>query len=560
MKRKIMTVMLSALLAFCALGATGCNNLFIDGGEEIDPTKTQLYVSNYNGDVGTDWLYEVEERFEKLYENTSFEEGKTGVQVLVNPHKFMRADLERELEGASLDDVYFAEHAFYASWADKGLLLDISDIVKEDLSEFGESGTIEDKLSDAKKNMLTSTHYDITNRKGDGKYYGLPHYEGFQGVSYNVKIFDAYELYYNTDGKIIGATDTANKTKSAGPDGVLGNGDDGLPASLEQFARLCGYMESINIKPFIWTGMYNEYFNILLDSLLTSILGKEATEVLYSFNENAEEGEEIISRVITGFNGDTPVVGTAKINETTGYLLWQREEIYYVLDFAKKIYENVWYASNSVNGSFDHQMAQEEFVNGNYSSPKVAMLIDGNYWEKAAEEAITRSERDHNYNYEKDTDFAWMPLPTTVKGTEGDGNMTLKDATQAYAFIHAKVPESRKELAKKFLKFCYTEAELKNFTLSTGMTRDVEYTLTDSEVSKLGKYAQSIIAHKKTADIVNTASACTVYQANEEILTNTFWRTQVDTTYDRPHIAFHIGKVSAKDFFLGLGKLHTRNS
>lgn len=57
---------------------------------------------------------------------------------------------------------------------------------------------------------------------------------------------------------------------------MLETDDSGLPASLEQFVYLCGFMDSINIKPFVWTGMYNEYFNILLYALTTSILGKDA--------------------------------------------------------------------------------------------------------------------------------------------------------------------------------------------------------------------------------------------------------------------------------------------
>ncbi len=86
----------------------------------------------------------------------------------------------------------------------EAFLRDISDVVTGALSEFGETGTIEDKFSDAKKAMRTSTHYNVTERRGDGKYYGLPHCEGFRGVSYNVKIFDRYEFYFNTDGEFIG--------------------------------------------------------------------------------------------------------------------------------------------------------------------------------------------------------------------------------------------------------------------------------------------------------------------------------------------------------------------
>ena len=47
------------------------------GGEQVDDTKTQLYVSNYDGGFGDEWLYSAKAKFEKLYENKSFEDGKT---------------------------------------------------------------------------------------------------------------------------------------------------------------------------------------------------------------------------------------------------------------------------------------------------------------------------------------------------------------------------------------------------------------------------------------------------------------------------------------------------
>lgn len=549
MKRKVITVLLSVILGLFTFGATGCGGLFIDGGEEIDTTKTQLYVNNYNGGVGTEWLNAAADRFEEKYASTSFEEGRTGVQILINPTKIMRADMENTLKGATVDDVYFAEHAFYASWAKQDLLLDITDIVAtKDLSEFGDNGTIADKLSAEKKAMLTSP-------KGDEKYYGLPHYEGFQGINYNVDVFDSVDAYFNADGEIIGDN---GGTKSAGPDNIPGNADDGLPASLTQFAYLCGYLSASGIDPFIWTGQYNEYFTLLLDSLTTSVLGKTATEVLYSFNEGSDNG--VVSRVITGFNGDTPAVGTTVINETTGYLLWQREELYYVLDFAKQVFEQRWYYKDSTNGSFDHMQAQEYFVNGSRSSNKIAMLIDGNYWENEASDAIARSESTYNYSYSQDANFAWMPLPTAISGNVGDSGMTLRDTTQAYAFIHANVPENRKEVAKKFLQFCYSNDELINFTIATGMTRDISYELSSTQKAGLSKYAQSMIAYKETADLVNTNSTCTVFQANEEDLTNTFWRTTSGTTYDRPYVAFFNGGISARQFFSGMATLHTRNS
>ena len=62
------------LMMFIAL--TGCDRPEIPGGEAIQHDKTQLYVSNFNGGVGTEWLYKVKKIYEELHAEDSYEEGK----------------------------------------------------------------------------------------------------------------------------------------------------------------------------------------------------------------------------------------------------------------------------------------------------------------------------------------------------------------------------------------------------------------------------------------------------------------------------------------------------
>ena len=51
--RKV-TVALSAIMLTTALA--GCTPKGQQGDEPVDKTKTQLYVFNYDGGVGTEWL------------------------------------------------------------------------------------------------------------------------------------------------------------------------------------------------------------------------------------------------------------------------------------------------------------------------------------------------------------------------------------------------------------------------------------------------------------------------------------------------------------------------
>ena len=70
-------------MCFSMLILSACNSkLFIDTGNKINKDKTQLHVHNFDGGVGTEWLEKDIARFEEKYKNTSFEEGKTGVQIV----------------------------------------------------------------------------------------------------------------------------------------------------------------------------------------------------------------------------------------------------------------------------------------------------------------------------------------------------------------------------------------------------------------------------------------------------------------------------------------------
>ena len=100
------------------------------GGEAIDTSKTQLYVGNFDGGYGTKWMDELERRFEEKYANFSFEEGKKGIQVLVDNKKSYTADDMLNVLAASDREVLFVSGQKFYKMLDANLLMDISDIVK----------------------------------------------------------------------------------------------------------------------------------------------------------------------------------------------------------------------------------------------------------------------------------------------------------------------------------------------------------------------------------------------------------------------------------------------
>ena len=108
MKKKINKIiaLVSAMATVAAcLPFAACK----DDGRQVDKSKAQLHVSNYNGGVGHDWLDAHIARFEEAYKDYEFIPGKKGVQVWVTNHKSSMAEISGKLNGAK-EDVYFLEH------------------------------------------------------------------------------------------------------------------------------------------------------------------------------------------------------------------------------------------------------------------------------------------------------------------------------------------------------------------------------------------------------------------------------------------------------------------
>ena len=70
--KKCLFLSASAILSVVALA--GCSGKHI--GEDVDVTKTQLYVKYNNGGMGDIWLNKLDEEFIEYYKDYSFEKGK----------------------------------------------------------------------------------------------------------------------------------------------------------------------------------------------------------------------------------------------------------------------------------------------------------------------------------------------------------------------------------------------------------------------------------------------------------------------------------------------------
>lgn len=535
--KKTISIVIALLLTVTVLG--GCRGGAIDG-IEIDTNKTQLYVYNYDGGVGSEWLDKVITRFETTYADRSFEIGKKGVQVVPKKTKSGFSGLLQTSDNA----VYFVQQAYYNELAQQGKILDITDIVTEKV----DGVSIEDRLTDTQKAAFTAL---------DDKYYVLPHYVLYSGLTYDKDVFEEYRLYFNKVGN--GFTNFAlsynedfeKGNLSAGPDGIGGTYDDGLPSSYEEFYKLCAQMKKVGVTPFIYSSQYPAYSTQLINGLWVSYTGAE--EFYYNVSLNSGDKE---ARYVSGFEGENPIFSTIKITPENSYYLNAQAGKYYALEFMKKAVDEGWFDDSIYNGSTSPTDTHRSFIYSlpesevNPSKKPIAMLIEGTHWYNEAKEVINDAAK--KYPLRKERNFASMPLPTRYDSSEECKKNAVCDSNSSFAFISSRIKNNpvTLEIAKLFLKFCYTEESLQEFTVTTGVNKGVNYELTNEQYESLPTYLKSLYDVAYNSDIVYPYSDSTIFINNQGDFgfaqDTMLWQSGA---YGIPIGAFKDSNKSVKEYF-----------
>ena len=115
-------------MAACVLlSATAC------GGNEYGD-MTVLNVGVYDGGLGHIWLEKVAAAFEEKFKETSFEEGKVGVHIDLNPTKneMLNDNVAAAIDSNRyMEDVYFLCDYTGVPWIINGRTLNITDMVEQ---------------------------------------------------------------------------------------------------------------------------------------------------------------------------------------------------------------------------------------------------------------------------------------------------------------------------------------------------------------------------------------------------------------------------------------------
>lgn len=526
--------------------------------EKVDNTKTQLNISNFDGGFGTEWLYQAKARFEKMYENTRFETDKMGVQVHIDPNKDQGHHIIDSIKDSDTD-VYFTQGVNYYDFVNKGYFADITDIVTEDLAKYGETGTIEDKFDDYSKDYFNA----------NGKYYGIPHYSCYNGIVFDVDLFEAKKFYFAADMTVDANTTKYNTARnngnngfiydktdvrSNGPDGKPNTADDGLPATYEEFFLLCDYITGGGCVPIIWTGKYrNDYVKDFVKSLAIDYEGVEQGQMYYSFSGTATHLVESIDA-----NGNVTLAEPTEINAQNGYQMYTSAGRYYAMKFYQTLTSKIsWLHGDCFNENRYHTDAQDDFLR---SKPKgeapVAMLLEGSHWVNEASSTFEYVAANYGEEYSKNNrNLGMMPMPKATTAQIGE-DYTILDATNSLGFINANCSAVELDVAKKFLQFVHTDESLREFTRVTGTVKNLEYELEESDTAALSGWGKQLWETKANRKTVYGYSKNMVWLNNQATLAYEGFQAKIGNTGYNLVIdeirGDKKGTISAEDYFAGI--------
>ncbi|MGI6713592.1 MAG: hypothetical protein ACOX3K_00810 [Bacilli bacterium] len=529
-------IILPALLALGSLA--GCTGRKI----EVDKTKSQVYVATFDGGFGDEYLESLKRRFEEEFNDVSYEEGKMGVELIYTKERNL---INLDSYKSTIHDVIITEQTTYFNYVEAGDMLDITDIVKETLTEYGETRSIEDKIYNSSKNYLNI----------DGRYYALPYYGGGYGITYDRDFFSKNRLYFAGDAAneyrsafdMDGAKkvfdfvrDDAGVDLCAGPNGIHGDYDDGLPQTIEQFAALAAQMAELGISPITMSGKNSGYIRNFLTALATNLTPRNEADLLFTLDGTSCNLIQDIAN-----DGTITYMAETVITEENKNLTHRHSARYHALTVYEYLFKNNLFHSK-INTS-SHLEAQHHFINGTYKDrisvdDPIGFLIDGTWWEnESAPYFVEMAERMGSDDAHRlNRNFALMPFPKLKDDQIGQKNIMF-DPLVSLAFAINRPETHKQRMSKDLLRFMFSDASLSDFSRVTGTYINAAYDVNEKDLEELSPYTKSILQLKNDSEILFPLGSTQTYKDSQPAyLQSTFgWESNVDgMRYSTPDVFF----------------------
>ena len=538
------TTVMGVLIGVSAVGCAGGGG----SGQNVDENKIQLNVAYYNRGFGGEYVRELGARFEEVYKDVKIGD-KTGVQVMYYPtvddSKFKDAGL---FKGSTDFDVALAENVLIRTLIQGDALLDVTDVLTETSTYDGKK--IVDKMSTQQQAAVSK----------DGKMYAVPHYASSYGIVYNISLFDANNWYfkdgytlpanYKPDDAICDyvqyqATDvngmfisSSSDTKTAGPDGVKGTQDDGLPCTYDEFFWLCKKIaQKAGCTPVSWAGKYySAYLQDALKSLLADALGKE--EYLNIFDPVGKTPQNLIE---VDENGDVISIAGTVLTEENCADIRKQKGLYDAIRFFNVLINGSYHNADAFSTSHEHTTNQYEFIDsyaaeGGYAG--IAMIVDGAWWEREAINSNAFSEVEGTWSSEyarENIKFGWLPLPKANKTAYETSKQSYSADSLSSYIIARKIDQSdaKYELVKDFIRFACSDESLQQFTVVTSALKGLDYEIDDAHMSQLSSFAKNYYNAMKNPytkpEFLYSVSDSALFEANPTYFIKSMFNTNATT-------------------------------
>ena len=557
MRKSIIELLTCVVVFFGAFCSTGCKSNRGDGNDkQLDVTKTQLNIGTYDAGIGTSWIDAVGAAFEKTFENYSFEEGKTGVQVWCDPSSDTLGSGLYATISTSSNHIFATESIDYYMFVNDGKIRDVSEIVKKPAitgvdanGEFTvESKTIESKLDSELASFLSSV--------GGGSYYALPFYTAANGVVYDMDLWHKSGLYFakggcpsevmatvlnkdgytedelaeaitsynamdkssgdyyllvNGDGKRVGENDDTDYGLSAGPDGKYGTYDDGLPALYEEFYYLCDNMVNKSITPFIWTGKSIGYADKITVALWQNYEGADQMRAYYALNGEVKDLVKLDGAGKIVYENGAPVTESKTFDggASDGYDMHRMAGKYYALQFAEKIATNSTWTASACYAGVSQIQAQSTYLTSVNNPPRIAMLMDGSWWQQESTNTFNIMAKQNEEYSKENRRFGMLYLPNATVGkyterVEKGLKDTIVAPNDSYLFLNSNMnPDSGScKAAETFFSFLHSDAIMNLFTANTYIKRSLDYDVDDDTYENLTYFGKRFLDYVDNAEVV----------------------------------------------------------
>ncbi len=507
---KLIACTLSAIVAVGCFA--GCGGPSSSGGG--DSSKSIFNVGASDTGYGALWLENSAKAFEEKYADVVFEEGKKGVEIVIDKRveEFTGENLRLTMAG-NPNAIYCVGASGYEILAQSDLLVDITDVINEDI--YDDKGNLVE--SNATTSIMDTMRDEFVGlHEVNGKYYGIPLMTYSNSIIYDADLFNEKGYYFFANGNM-GAKQAdidAGTNIGTGPDGVVGTPDDGMPVTYSDFVRLLEKMDSDDVIPFTFAGGTGYQINFAYNAIFANYQGYDDYMLNWSFDGTDSKGN-----VITESNLD-PLIN--------------QEGRKAALQFFHDIIRNNYYRDAARTEA--HTTALFKYIDSvnEYGTDKrVAMCFEGGYWENEARFYFDEAAAiDPDMGYGK-RDFRMLPIPnfTDTTGIAAQTNTSEKEVivtkgAESYIALakdfKAENKEAQKEIAIEFLKFIQSREQLSNFTRDTGACfRSYNFEPTAEELATWTKFGQNVYSYVKngskfaTSNITNSQKRKNIYATYE---------------------------------------------